>query len=131
MRSKTRVYAVFLSKKKGEQGWPSDDFDPESRKDHLLRRLEGARENIEFIGGDIIQDFDEVKKVEGREDIDGILLYTLTTPPWTQMPWVLRERPDVSPFRKYPMILVSDIFGGAMPLLDRWGNAPFGLLRHG
>lgn len=80
MGSKTRVYAVFLSKKKGEQGWPSDDFDPEPRRDHLLRRLEGACENIEFVGGDIIQDFDEVKKVEGRGDIDGVLVYTLTTP---------------------------------------------------
>ncbi len=118
MGSKTRVHAFFLSKKKGEQGWPSDDFDPELRRDHLLRKLEGACENIEFVGGDIIQDFDEVKKVEGRRDIDGVLVYTLTTPPWTQTPWVLRERPDVSSFRKHPMILVSDIFGGEMPLLD-------------
>jgi L-fucose isomerase-like protein len=117
---KTRVYVAFVSKEKGKEGWPSSDFDPKLRRDYLLHRLESACKNIEFIGKDIIQNFSELKKIEKKTDIDGILVYTLAT--FWYKSWARRRAettdPDVLAFRRYPMILVSDRFGGEQLLFD-------------
>lgn len=109
----TKIYAVFLGKPKGRAGWPYADLDCEKRRDYLLGRLkELCGSDIEFVGRDIIYESKEAEKIKERvRNVDGILLYTLTS-----------HFPAPSPERildiDSPIIVASDLFGGDMLFLQ-------------
>lgn len=112
-KSKAKVQAVFVGKRKGREGWPSKDFDPESRRDTLLAKLKDECENIEFTDGTVVLNFNEI---EVEEEVDGVLIYILSS-------GTLKGKPDLSSFRKHPLILVNDIFGGDKSLLEFYDMA--------
>lgn len=118
MKEGTRVYTAFYSSNTGV--YPYAGSNPAPRRDYLLEELRREVKDIEFIGGDIIRDFDELVNVENRTDIDAILVYVLTGAIWTLTPWTHRKGVDVSPFKKHPMIVISDFISGFRPSIDFW-----------
>jgi len=122
MGTKTKIWVSFFGMRKGEPGWPNIDFDPEKRKEELLQTLKENCENIEFVGREMILDFEELRKVEQKKDIDGILVFTLATRPAGLVSWCLRKQ-ELSEFRNHPMIIVADLFGGEEMLLDFYSVA--------
>jgi len=115
---KTRIYVPFLSNPDLVGLWPFPEFNRSLRKDFILDRLKSEMRNIEFIDGDFIQDLGELEKVAERNDIDGILTYTLNQTLFPKAPWCFREKADVSIFKKHPMIITGGLFAGTHQLLD-------------
>lgn len=111
-----KIYVLFLNVG-GSVIWPYVEFDEEARRDYLLKKLKKEISDTEFIGGDIIRDFEEVIDIEDREDIDAILVYVLSMSMTPQMPWYLRDT-DLSPFKRHPMIIATDFLGGFPYILD-------------
>lgn len=118
MNQKTKVYVSFFGMEKGKPGWPNIDFDPEARGKELLQKVKEISPDIEFIGGDMILDFAELRKVEQRADLGGILVYTLAMRPAGLLSWCFRKNQDLSLFRRFPMIIADDLYGGEEMLLD-------------
>lgn len=116
MKTRTKIYTAFLNPG-GAVIWPYVEFDEKARRDYLLNRLKNEIKDIEFVGGDIIRDFEELREIEERADIDGILVYALSMSMSPHIPWFMRET-DLSPFRKHPMIVTTDFLGGIPYVLD-------------
>lgn len=116
MKKGTRVHTAFYAS--GTGVYPYAGFNPEPRRDYLLAELRREVKDIEFVGGEIIRDFDRLIEIEDRKDIDAILVYVLTGAIWTLTPWTHRKGLDVSPFKKHPMIVASDFISGFRPTID-------------
>lgn len=114
---KTRVYVYFVYNPEWSF-WPFLGFDRTLRKDYILETLKNEIKEIEFIGGDLVDDLSELGKIPGDANIDGILVYTLNQTLHPKMPWAFRQKKEASIFRKYPVIIASGLFAGSHPILD-------------
>lgn len=108
IKGKTRIYTAFLWHRY-PPGRFFPQFDHEARRDYVWGRLKSQFEDIEFIGGAYIANYDELKEAAEREDIDAILVYVLSP---RHLPssaaWYTREEAEIAPFKKHPMLVVAD-----------------------
>lgn len=114
----TTIYEVFPGKPKGQQGWPTLEFDCEHRRNYLSERLSKECGNMRFIGGDLIYESKEIEivkeKIKREKGIDGILVY------FTALPAPSAEKLlDTG----YPTIIANDLFGGDLLLLKSYDFA--------
>lgn len=116
LKDGTRVYAAFLFKHNAM--FPYFGANGEARRDFLMDKLRRETEGIEFVGGKIITDIEELEEVEDRDDIDGIFVGVIASTVWPFPIWSLREDPDVDQLRKKPMIVATDFLGGFYPVVD-------------
>lgn len=120
-KTKTRIYTAFYYEPHPLL-FPPPMYDPEGRRDYLLGRLRGEFENVDFVGGEFISDYNELKGAEEREDVDGILVYQLGLAPLAGIPWYMREESEIAPFRKKPMLIVTE---PSIPYSWMYATMPF------
>ncbi|MBN2154043.1 MAG: hypothetical protein JW839_21480 [Candidatus Lokiarchaeota archaeon] len=113
---KPRVHTAFLFKHNAM--FPYFGMNGEARRDFLLAQLKREVDGIEFIGGDIASDIEELEDVETRADVDAILVIAIASTIWPFPLWSLREDVDLALWRKKPMIVATDFLGGFYQLAD-------------
>lgn len=106
-----RIYNIFIGKPQWEAGWPYVGFDNESLIKNTLKRLRKEFPDIDFLGGEMIERYDQkiIDKIKrALKQVDGLIIY------------VIGQYGDPSPMdaavelirEGIPTILANYIFGG-------------------
>ncbi len=104
-QTKTRLYLVFLAKKKGQIGWPYHEYDHAARAAEFRERLSQVPD-IEWVGGEIIEEEEQLRPLKERiEQCDGLVVCMITSPT-TGKRTLLEMMPTV------PVLVFNDLFCG-------------------
>ncbi len=112
--AKARVRLVFTHPKPERQGWPYQGYDYESRKRTYTARLRQACPNIEFLPATAISEEEARPLADGKEGVDGYLVYLLGIP---------SNAGEVFAYSGRPTLLVDDLYGGTGRLLGLYPSA--------